>query len=91
MLLLCPEILLAAISFAPWRRWSGDSAESFFPAGMDRRRKKFDPIVPASETRQLVELLRHAGADVTIRFLEGGHELTRHDVDAPRKWLTTFE
>jgi predicted esterase len=52
---------------------------------------KFDPIVPASETRQLVKLLRNAGADVTIQFLEGGHELTRHDVDAARKWLTTFE
>ena len=52
---------------------------------------EFDPIIPASETRQLVGLLRDAGADVTIRFLEGGHELTRYDVYDARKWLTTFE
>jgi predicted esterase len=35
--------------------------------------------------------LRGAGADVTIRFLEGGHELTGDDVDAAREWLTTLK
>jgi predicted esterase len=39
----------------------------------------------------LVELLRGAGADVTIRFLEGGHELTGDDVDGAREWLTTLK
>ena len=36
-----------------------------------------DPIIPTSESQRLVELLRHAGADVTIRFFKAGHELTR--------------
>jgi len=47
-----------------------------------------DPIVPASETKQLSELLRAAGADVTIRFFQSGHELTSDDVDLAREWLT---
>jgi predicted esterase len=46
-----------------------------------------DPIVAPSETKQLAELLRAAGADVTVRFFKGGHELTGDDVDAAREWL----
>jgi len=36
----------------------------------------------------LAELLRSAGADVTIRFFQSGHELTSNDVDLAREWLT---
>ena len=46
-----------------------------------------DPIVPASETKRLVELLRRAGADVTIRFTNAGHGLTNDDLEAARHWL----
>ena len=47
-----------------------------------------DPIIPPSEAQRLVELLRLTGAEVTIRFFNAGHELTRDDVDAAREWLT---
>jgi phospholipase/carboxylesterase len=46
-----------------------------------------DPIVPASETKRLAELLRHAGADVTISFAKAGHGLTNDDLEAARHWL----
>jgi phospholipase/carboxylesterase len=47
-----------------------------------------DPIIPTSETNALAELLRNDGADVTIRYFQTGHQLTRDDVDAARDWLT---
>jgi phospholipase/carboxylesterase len=50
-----------------------------------------DPIVPASETKQLAKLLRDAGADVTIRFFLSGHELTPEDLDGARDWLTKLK
>jgi phospholipase/carboxylesterase len=50
----------------------------------------FDSIVPASNTKELVELLRSAGADVTIRFLQSGHQLTSNDVDLAREWLANL-
>ena len=50
-----------------------------------------DPIVPASETKRLVELLRRAGADVTIRFANAGHGLTNDDLEAARHWLGGLE
>jgi phospholipase/carboxylesterase len=46
-----------------------------------------DPIIPTSETQRLVELLRRAGADVTIRFAKAGHGLTNDDLEAARHWL----
>ena len=47
-----------------------------------------DPIVPMSETKALAELLRNAGADVTIRDFQAGHELTNQDLEAARDWLS---
>src|SRR2546422_5604478 len=47
----------------------------------------YDPIIPTSETKRLVQLLRHAGADVTVRFLNAGHALTPEDISLARDWL----
>ncbi len=91
MLLLRPEILSAAILFramvplVPEIRPDLPAVRVWLGAGT------FDPIVPASETKRLAELLRSAGADVTSRFFEGGHELTRGDVDGAREWLATIK
>jgi phospholipase/carboxylesterase len=35
-----------------------------------------DPIVPSENVRELVALLRRAGADVTVCFENAGHDLT---------------
>src|SRR6201982_3565474 len=80
MLLLRPEVLSAAILFRamvplyPEPQPNLSSVRVWIGAGTN------DPIIPASETKQLAELLRRAGADVTIRFFEGGHELTKQDL-----------
>ena len=88
MLLLRPEVLSAAVLFramvplVPENQPDLASKSIFISAG------SFDPIVPASNTKELVELLRSAGAEVTIRFLQSGHELTGQDVDLARAYLT---
>ena len=46
-----------------------------------------DPIIPTSETQRLVELLRSAGADVTLRFFNAGHGLTSSDDETAGQWL----
>ena len=48
---------------------------------------KHDPIIPTSETQRLVELLRNARADVTIRFFTAGHNLTNNEIEIARDWL----
>jgi phospholipase/carboxylesterase len=90
LLLLRPEVLSAAILFramvplVPERQPDLASKSIFISEG------DHDPIVSAAEAGRLVGLLRNAGADVTIRFLQSGHELTADDVDLAREWLTNI-
>jgi len=87
MLLLRPEILRAAILFramvplVPEKLPDLSSVRVWIGAGNQ------DPIIPTSDTLRLVELLRDASADVTIRFFNAGHGLTNDDVTAARDWL----
>jgi len=87
LLLLRPEVLRAAILFramvplVPDKLAELSSVHVWIGAGNQ------DPIIPPSEAQRLVELLRHAGADVTIRFFNAGHGLTNDDVVTARDWL----
>src|SRR5947199_697826 len=68
MLLLRPEVLSAAVLFrsmvplVPETQPNLNSKRIWIGAGAH------DPIISASNTKELVEMLRNAGADVTIRF-----------------------
>ena len=46
-----------------------------------------DPIVPIESVEQLVEQMRALGADVALNWHEGGHELTRQEIDVVSIWL----
>ena len=87
MLLLRPEILHAAILFramvplVPENLPNLSSVRVWIGAGDQ------DPIIPVSEAQRLVELLRRAGAEVTIRFANATHGLTDADVKTARRWL----
>src|SRR5256714_9772329 len=88
MLLLRPETLPIAILFRaivplyPETQPNLSSVRVWIGAGTN------DPIIPISETKALDELLRNAGADVTIRYFQAGHGLTMADVESAREWMT---
>src|SRR5207247_2246978 len=90
MLLLRPEILSDAILFRamvpliPETQPNLSSVRVWIGAGTH------DPIIPTSERKRLAELLRNAGADVTMRYFQAGNELTPADVEAARDWLTAL-
>jgi predicted esterase len=90
MLLLRPEALPTAILFRamvplyPETQPNLSSVRVWIGAGTH------DSIIPMSDTKTLAELLRNAGADVTIRNFQAGHELTTADVEAARDWLTVL-
>jgi phospholipase/carboxylesterase len=87
VLLLRPEIFPAAILFRAMVPLVPDTQPDLSSVRVLIGAGSIDPIVPASETKQLSGLLRGAGADVAIRFFQGGHELTPDDVDVAREWL----
>lgn len=87
ILLLRPEIMNAAILFRAMVPLTPDKLPDLSSVRIWIGAGDQDPIVPASETKRLVELLRRAGADVTIRFAKAGHGLTNDDLEAARHWL----
>ncbi|QPH54552.1 alpha/beta hydrolase [Pontivivens ytuae] len=68
------------IPFAP--DWPDLSGVSVLVTAGER-----DPICPPALTRQLVEGLRGAGAEVAEHWHPGGHEITQDEVEAVRGWL----
>src|SRR6476659_4042555 len=87
MLLLRPEIMHGAILFRAMVPLVPDTLPDLSPVRVWIGAGDQDPIIPASEAQHLVELLRRAGADVTIRFFNTGHGLTNDDIMTARDWL----
>lgn len=48
---------------------------------------RHDPICPPNLTSRLAAHLRSAGADVTLHWHEGGHEIRQDEIDAARRFL----
>jgi phospholipase/carboxylesterase len=87
MLLLRPELMHRAILFRAMVPLNPDTLPDLSSARVWIGAGDQDPIIPPSEVQHLVELLRRAGADVTIRFFNAGHGLTNDDVITARDWL----
>ena len=91
MLLLRPEVLSAAILFRAMVPLVPETTPDLSATRALISEGDHDPIVSAAEAGRLAGLLRSAGADVTIRFFQSGHELTPDDVDFARAWLANLK
>jgi predicted esterase len=91
MLLLRPEIMHAAVLFRAMVPLVPDKLPDLSSVHVRIGAGDQDPIVAPSETQRLVELLRRAGAEVTIRFFNAGHGLTNDDITAAHGWLKKLE
>src|SRR6266403_3675590 len=89
MLLLRPEIMRAAILFRAMVPFAPDKLPHLSLVRVWIGAGNEDPIIPPSEAQRLVQLLRSAGADVTIRFLNAAHGLTNSEIEIAREWLGT--
>lgn len=48
---------------------------------------KRDSFIPPQNTDQLAVMLRHAGAELTLRWSDSGHQLNPDEVEEARSWL----
>ena len=87
VMLTYPEILAGALLFRPMVPFvpsaSPDLRNVPVLLGAGRR----DPIVVPEQTLALAEILKTAGARVSLHWHEGGHELGRDDIAAAKDWL----
>ncbi len=87
MMLVRPDLLQGAVllrAMLPFRSMETPDLSGravWIGAGGD------DPVVPAGHPERLTDLLRAAGAEVTLHVASGGHGLTMSDVEAAREWL----
>jgi predicted esterase len=44
-------------------------------------------ILPRANTEHLVQMLTAAGAEVTARFFDAGHALTKSELSTSKRWL----
>ena len=87
MLLLRPEIMHAAVLFRAMVPLIPDKLPDLSSVHVWMGAGDQDPIIAPSETQRLVELLRRAGAEVTIRFFHAGHSLTNTEIELAGQWL----
>ncbi|MED3645749.1 alpha/beta hydrolase [Halalkalibacterium halodurans] len=48
---------------------------------------KYDPLIPQTETKELINTLTNAGANVYEQWIDGGHQLTREEVERAKEWF----
>jgi predicted esterase len=87
MLLLRPEVLAGAVllratlPFEPGAPPALAKRPVFLAAG------RADPYARATDVERLAALLGEGGAEVTLRWSDGGHDLGPGEVTAARDWL----
>ncbi|WP_226527427.1 alpha/beta hydrolase [Metabacillus niabensis] len=57
-----------------------DGTPIFIGAGVN------DPIIPIEETKELVEALQNAQANITEHWGQAGHQLTREEIEQAKTW-----
>jgi phospholipase/carboxylesterase len=87
VLLLRPGVLARAILFRAMVPLTPGTPPTLADTRILICSGKQDPIVPVENVERLAGMLRQAGADVTLRFEEAGHQLVFAEITAAKNWL----
>ena len=87
LLMRRPGLLRAAVLLSPMVPFEPDTAPDLRGTAVFIGAGRNDPIVPTTQVERLAELLRGAGADVTVHWEDGGHGITQTEVEAARRWI----
>jgi phospholipase/carboxylesterase/glyoxalase family protein len=87
LLLLHPDVLSAAVLFRPMVPFTPDIVRNLARVPVFLAAGSRDPIAGQDQPLQLAAMLESGGADVTVFWHRGGHELGRDDVAAAKAWL----
>jgi|SRR3954447_18770619 phospholipase/carboxylesterase len=90
MLLLRPEVLSAAILFRAMVPLLPQVLPDLTNKHILMSSGLHDPIVPKQETERLIGLFKKAGAKVSLRWQNSGHELRMNEINTAREWLSNL-
>jgi predicted esterase len=86
VLLLEPGVLAGAILFRAMVPIVPDPLPSLDRTPVFMSNGRTDSLIQAAEAERLASLLRQAGADLTLEWQPGGHQLTRQDLAQAQQW-----
>ncbi len=89
LLLLEPTILSAAVLFRSMLPLNPEKLPALHEKHVLMQSGRLDPIIPASNSERLAELLKQAGAEVALNWQNTGHGLTNPEFVTAKKWLET--
>ena len=85
-LLLEPGVLAGAILFRAMVPIVPDPLPSLDGTPVFMSNGRTDSLIQPGEAERLASLLRQAGADLTLEWQPGGHQLTRQDLAQAQQW-----
>ncbi len=88
LLLLHPGTLSAALLFRPMVPLVPDPLPNLSETRVLIAGGRLDPMARPEQTQALADLLERAGAEVTLRWTQAGHDLTREDLESADRWMS---
>lgn len=88
LILLHPHYLRAAVLFRAMVPFTPDLIRNFSNLSVFIGAGRLDPVVPLGQAEELGAIFESGGADVTISWSQGGHELGQDDIQAAKSWLS---
>ena len=88
LILQHPHYLAAAVLFRVMVPFVPDLVRDFSHLSVFIGAGRLDLIVPSGQVEELAATFESGGADVTISWSQGGHELGEDDVRAAKTWLS---
>ena len=87
MLMRTPGVLRGAVLLSPMLPFEPETLLDLGGTAVFIGAGRTDPIAPAAQVERLAEVLRGAGASVTLHWTPGGHGITKDELDAARRWI----
>jgi predicted esterase len=87
LILLHPHYMAAAVLFRAMMPFVPELIRDFSHLAVFIGAGRLDHIVPSGQVEELGALFETGGADVTISWRQGGHELGEDDILAAKTWL----
>jgi len=87
LILLHPHNLAAAVLFRAMVPFTPEIIRDFSNLSIFIGAGERDRIVPRTQPEELAGIFESGGADVTLFWRRGGHELGTDDVEAAKNWL----
>ncbi|HEY6867766.1 MAG TPA: VOC family protein, partial [Candidatus Eisenbacteria bacterium] len=87
VLLRHPGLLRAAVLLSPMTPFEPETVPNLEGTRVFVGAGRLDPVARPAQAERLAEILRRAGAEVTLHWTPGGHAVTEDEVEAARRWI----